>query len=137
MAVIILRNLDPKSRTITMSDYIWQITLRHGTNTQDWKKAPVSREHGREDPGMSAFALKGGCEGITVFHINPLFELKPDEEYSVRVQMRVPGSDGNANTNIVSGWASFKIVKTLSPSEIKAEEIYLKHLKMFQEGVKK
>jgi hypothetical protein len=124
--IIILRNLSSSPHRVGFfGPHDYHYTLRHGTNTIHWPDPPTSNML-RVSTGNEVYipSLKGHSEVVVIIWVNQrLFDLKEPGEYSLEAELTtIPASSGNGMTNVVSGTATFKIVKELSPAEVAARK---------------
>jgi hypothetical protein len=116
-AIIILRNLDLVFRNAgVLGDHDFQYTLHYGTNTLVWKKTPQIVEV--VNNSIRPFHLEASTEALEDVWLNRFFDLSQPDKYTLQVQATVPTSDGKGTTNIVSGMATFEIVKKISPANV-------------------
>lgn len=113
-AVIILRNLNSTSRTVALSDHSYKYILLQGTNKFIHEIKTPPRDQQREDSSESWYAINMKGEGLMVVHLKDYFDLSHPGEYSFQAQIRVPKLDGKGYSNVISGKASFQIVRRLS-----------------------
>ena len=114
VAVIIARNLGLPTRRASGDERDYQFTLQFGTNTIVWKQPEPEYISNVSDP----LILKAKMEGVNLVWLNQLFDLSQLGKYALQVQTTVLASDGKGMTNLVSGTATFEIVKKLSPAAI-------------------
>lgn len=120
-AHIILRNLGGKPRKWwrnSLPDNVYQFILQAGTNSFAWarpqaKHEPLETVIGSMDEGDPYWCIaEPQTEGLSVIYLNRFFGLSQPGEYSLRVQIAVPQSDGKGETNVLSGTARFEIVNS-------------------------
>lgn len=134
-ALVILRNvgLIPRSKWRYLDDSGYQFTVCHGTNI--FRNIPTSKLPQDEGPRSYLSIIDSHSEEPAFVDFRKLFELGECGNYSVQAQIQVPASNGKGKTNVVSGIATFQIVKILSTDEIAARSAYARQLNDIQQRI--
>ena len=123
-AVVILRNLGPLPRgwwRNALPDHGYRFTVWHEGQVATWGRPQQKPDLAPHDVSNLAPTLDPyGCylgpktQDLTVIDLRRFFDLKRHGKYSVQAQISLPSSGGKGEENIVSGVATFEIVKQLS-----------------------
>ncbi len=123
-AVVILRNMGPLPRgwwRNALPDHGYRFTVWHEGKVATWGRPQQKPDLAPHDVSNLAPTLDPyGCylgpktQDLTVIDLRRFFDLKRHGKYSVQAQISLPSSGGKGEENIVSGVATFEIVKQLS-----------------------
>jgi hypothetical protein len=129
-AVVILRNVAASSRRIILcqDEEEFEYVLHQGTNTVITKYPP---NRPRLDTPLP-YKLEPNTETVQVIYLNRHCDLKQPGQYSLELQRTIHASDGYGPTNIISGTATFEIVKEYSPAETAARNLEAEEWKKIQ-----